>query len=157
MFGPGAFEDWEHRMWCVALFAVAHIRGLPKSQPVERATALFSGCGPRRDVTVLGLLFLYALRRFLAINSSRSILRYFTSFPIFTKGRLYTAPIILQNSPSLCLGHSKVTDTKCHVHGVAIDVDRFDESSDYIALRIPIYTLQIGNDSRRKVFQLHNQ
>ena len=28
----------------------------------------------------------------------------------------YTAPIILQNSPSLCLGHSKVTDTKCHVH-----------------------------------------
>src|SRR5579883_237196 len=32
----------------------------------------------------LGTLVPYALRRFLAINSSRSDFRYFTSFPIFT-------------------------------------------------------------------------
>jgi hypothetical protein len=55
----------------------------------------------------------------------------------------YTAPIMLQNSASLCLGGSKVTDTKCHVNRVAIDVDAFDERPNYIALPVPIYTAEI--------------
>jgi hypothetical protein len=50
----------------------------------------------------------------------------------------YTAPIMLQNSPSLCLGRSKVVDTKCHVNRVTVDVDAFDERPNYIAFPVPI-------------------
>lgn len=50
----------------------------------------------------------------------------------------YTAPIMLQKSPSLCFGHLNVADTKCHIDGVAIKVNAFHHRPEYIALRLPV-------------------
>jgi hypothetical protein len=52
--------------------------------------------------------------------------------------RLYTATTLLPNSAGLGFGHFHVTETKRHIHRIAIDVDAFYESPNDTALCLKV-------------------
>src|SRR4029434_8912611 len=77
IFGLDAFEGWEHRLWCITLLLFCAARSA--QEPVCRTghRPIFRVRSPEGS-DFLGTWAPYALRRFLAINSSRSAFRYFT-------------------------------------------------------------------------------